>query len=246
MFCRMYTLAPSASTTQATLKFIYRRQVQFCRMITMQHDVLMFDLDGTLSDPLPGIAACINHALQHLGYEIQPEAALARFVGPPLQHSFREITGCDKTSTISALIMKYRERYQETGYAENQIYDGVEGSLQTLHDAGAEMLICTSKPVYLAEKVLRHFGLEHYFSFISGGDIGVEKWQQIAMLKQQGKVTTRSLMIGDRAVDLTAAHHHSLSSAAVLWGYGSLHELQQEYPRYYFSHPQEWYQLLDC
>ena len=212
----------------------------------MKYDILLFDLDGTLSNPLPGIAACINHALYHFGHEPWAETALARFVGPPLHQSFREIIGRDAASEISALIFKYRERYQDIGFAENCLYDGVAESLQALHVNHAKMAICTSKPTYLASKILSYFGIAHYFAFISGGDVGIEKWQQIAELRAQGQVSMRTIMIGDRGVDLSAAHRHGLQSAAVLWGYGSLDELAREQPVRYFHHAREWWKLINC
>lgn len=215
-------------------------------MNPMRHDVLLFDLDGTLSDPLPGIAACINYALSYFGHPVWDEGVLARFVGPPLDQTFKEMIGECTQQEISALVLKYRERYQQIGYAENRLYEGVAESLQSLGEAGAVMAICTSKPAYLAEKILQHFSIFHHFRFVSGGDIGVEKWQQIAELTQQECISSRSVMIGDRAVDLQAAHQYGLQSGAVLWGYGGIEELQRESPAYYFHRAQDWQQLSQC
>lgn len=205
----------------------------------MRYDKLLFDLDGTISDPLMGIARCINYALQHAGYRPYTEAELSFFVGPPLDQTFQAITGNQDPQKIKALIDKYRERYADVGYAENQLYQDMDTVIAGLHDAGAIMAVCTSKPQAYAEKILELFKLRQYFQFVNGGDIGIRKWQQIAELKARRLVTEETLMIGDRDVDLTAASNNNLPSAAVLWGYGSLEELLAHGYLHLFRHPHE-------
>lgn len=211
----------------------------------MRYDKLLFDLDGTISDPLTGIARCINHALQHAGYRTYTEAELSPFVGPPLDQTFHSITGSRDQKKIKALVEKYRERYADIGYAENQLYQDVDATIAGLHAAGAMMAVCTSKPQVYAEKILERFNLRQYFQFVSGGDIGIKKWQQIAALKALGLVTEETLMIGGRDVDLSAAAVNHLPSAAVLWGYGSLEELLPHRCLHVFHHPHELNLLKD-
>lgn len=211
----------------------------------MLHDVLLFDLDGTLSDPLEGIARSINFALVHFGFGPQESGRLAAFVGPPIDQTFSELTGLSSDAHINALVAKYRERYADLGYAENVLYPGVRDALAALSSAGALMAVCTSKRKDFAERILAMFDLRHYFSFVDGGEIGVHKWQQIEALRSQGKVSDASVMVGDRAFDLIAAHRNSLRSGGVLWGYGSYAELSNERPQYLFSSPMEWSRLVD-
>jgi phosphoglycolate phosphatase len=209
----------------------------------MPHDLLLFDLDGTLSDPLEGIGRSINYALTHLGFPEQTMADLAAFIGPPLDESFGVITGIRDVSVIRALVARYRERYAEVGYSENILYPGMAEVLEDLGRAGMPMAVCTSKRVDFAEQILEMFGLRHHFQFVSGGEIGTHKWQQMAALCSQNRVTPSSVMIGDRAVDMVAAHRNGLSAVAVLWGYGSPAELDAESPRYCFSAPGDLLQL---
>ena len=209
------------------------------------HDLVLFDLDGTLSDPLSGIARSINYALSPFGYPERELSEIAACVGPPLDQSMRSLTGLRSANDVAALVAKYRERYGAIGYAENVLYPGITDALQALRDAGVPLAVCTSKRVDFAERILRRFGIREHFRFVSGGDIGIEKPRQIATLREQGLVGPSVLMVGDRAVDLVAAHANGLQSAGVLWGYGSRAELEAESPRYLFASPGELCTLVD-
>lgn len=210
----------------------------------MPHDILLFDLDGTLTDPVEGIERSINFALVEHGFPPLTAGQVAGFIGPPLDQSFRLITGITATEPIDALVAKYRERYADVGYAENVLYPGVAEALAALSANGAKMAVCTSKRVDFAEQILDLFDLRRFFRFVDGGDVGVHKWQQIEALRSGARVTGASVMIGDRAVDLVAAHRNALQSGGVLWGYGSYAELTDEQPRYLFKSPWEWLTLV--
>src|ERR1043165_7863846 len=203
------------------------------------HDVILFDLDGTLSDPLVGIGRSINYALSHFGYAEVPLADLTVHVGPPLDQAFSVITGLSSVSALEGFVAKYRERYGETGYSENVLYAEIPAVLRGLSQSGMKLGVCTSKRVDMAEKILDLFGLSSYFSFVSGGEIGRHKWQQLEELLANGVITQSSVMVGDRSVDITAAHRNGLHAAGVLWGHGSRAELEAEHPRYLFSTPEE-------
>jgi phosphoglycolate phosphatase len=203
----------------------------------MPHDLILFDLDGTLSDPAVGIGRSINFALERHGFAPLAEGEVSRFIGPPLDEGFRLMTGRDDDSTIHSLIAAYRERYADVGYAENTVYDGIPQALQALCDAGLPLGLCTSKRRDFACQILELFQLDGFFRFVSGGEIGMQKWQQIATLREQGRVGSGAVMVGDRAVDMIAAHRNGLDAAGVLWGHGSLDELQAEAPRYLIDRP---------
>lgn len=211
----------------------------------MPPSLILFDLDGTLSDPQVGITRSINHALRAHGHGERSVAELLPCIGPPLDESFRVLTGCDDEAHIHALVHSYRERYGEVGYAENEIYPEVADTLAALAASGATLGLCTSKRADFAELILQLFGLRQHFGLVSGGAIGLQKWQQMAALKTAGQVPPDALMIGDRAVDLIAAHRNGLRSGAVMWGHGSRAELMAEAPHLVFERPSEWLRLLD-
>lgn len=206
---------------------------------SLAHPVIVFDLDGTLSDPLEGIGRSINHALARFGYPERPLATLAGYIGPPLDESFQLLTGRDDPAHVRELVASYRERYADIGYAENTLYDGIPTMLDTLRGHGAMLGLCTSKLPVFAERILVHFGLRDGFAFVSGGDIGIHKWQQLATLREQGLVDGDAVMVGDRAIDVDAAHRNGLHACGVRWGFGSLEELTAARPRYLCSAPGE-------
>jgi len=208
-----------------------------------RHDFILFDLDGTISDPLVGIGRSINHALAHFGYPTHELPALAPYIGPPLDESFAIITGATSRSELAGLVAKYSERYGDVGYSENVLYPGIAEAVVALRNTGIPLGVCTSKRQDFAEQILELFGLRHHFEFVSGGEIGTPKWRQIETLLASGQVTEASVMVGDRAVDVDAAHRNGLQAAGVLWGYGSAAELAQVQPRYSFAMPADLHEL---
>lgn len=205
--------------------------------MTLPHDLVLFDLDGTLSDPSVGIGRSINHALTRFGHPPITAQRVAACIGPPLDEIFRCLTGSAAQTDVDALVQAYRECYADTGHAENTLYPGIPRALAVLADAGMPMGICTSKRADFAERILQTFGLREHFRFVSGGDVGVAKTQQIAMLLDEGRVSASTVMVGDRAVDMQAAHRNGLSAAGVRWGFGTEAELDVEAPRYLFDAP---------
>lgn len=203
------------------------------------HDLVLFDLDGTLSDPLVGIGRSINYALAHFGHEQIDISACSAHVGPPLDVTFQLLTGITAAPHISELIAKYRKRYGEVGYAENSLYPGVPEALKSLGDAGIPLAVCTSKRKDFADRILRMFDLRAYFAFVDGGEVGVHKWQQIEQLLARQAISRSAVMVGDRSVDMVAAHRNGLHAAGVLWGHGSREELLSEQPEYLLQWPSE-------
>jgi len=210
----------------------------------VQISTFIFDLDGTLSDPLAGMADSINYALDCHGFEERDPAELAEYVGPPLEDALAKLTGSDDKQLMTNLVLRYRERYLDSGFAQNEVYEGIPKVLNTLEQLGKRMGVCTSKPQATASKILRLFEIDRFFSFTSGGDIGVKKSQQLETLLSDGNIDQNALMIGDRAVDISAAKSNSLRSAAAFWGYGSERELTLATPDFNFEAPQDIVLLL--
>lgn len=200
---------------------------------------LVFDLDGTLSDPALGVIRCMNYALTSFDYSPLPDRDITRHIGPPLEQTIAHLTGTDDPEHIDAVAAAYRERYGDIGFRENTVYDGVPEMLQQLLDADYRLGVCTSKLQINAQRVIDTFNLNRYFDFINGSSGHVGKTEQLSELLAQQKIDAASIMIGDRAVDLVAAHSNGMQSIGVLWGYGSRSELQSESPRHLFQTPEE-------
>jgi phosphoglycolate phosphatase len=196
----------------------------------MIENALIFDLDGTLTDPAEGIGNSLNYALSAFGYAPIALTDVSQFIGPPLDQSFRQLTGATSAAIINGLVVKYRERYADAGYAENRLYPGIPESLAALAAQGRQLGVCTSKRADFAERILEMFGLQERFAFLSGGDVGVHKVDQLGELLRSGTVGAASTMIGDRSVDVLAAKQHGLRSVGVLWGHGSRDELERAGP----------------
>lgn len=205
-------------------------------MIKTQH-FLLFDLDGTISDPIVGIVSSVNHALTHFGHAPREAPDLRVHIGPPLDEAFRALLGLSSLADIAPYVAKYRERYASIGYSENVLYPGMRETLFELDSAGVQMGVCTSKRADFAVRILEMFGIREVFQFVDGGEIGIHKWQQIERLKAKGLVDKMAIMIGDRAVDIDAGHRNGIHAAGVLWGYGTHEEIKSAAPEYVVTSP---------
>jgi phosphoglycolate phosphatase len=135
------------------------------------YDLLLFDLDGTLCDPIDGISRCINYALTHHGFNTVEPKVVAELIGPPLDIAFETILGTRSATLIDKLIETFRERYTEVGYAECSLYPGVAESLRELSRGPIPLAVCTSKRSDFAERILHMFELGDLFQFINGGEV---------------------------------------------------------------------------
>jgi phosphoglycolate phosphatase len=217
---------------------------KYCITLKQVSLVLVFDLDGTISDPVTGVCRCLNYSLTAFGYPEVTEREVAPFIGPPLDYSFRQITGETSEERIAAMIARFRERYGRVGYAENTLYPGISESIRDLSARGVPLGVCTSKRADFAEKILSRFGLRDSFLFVSGGDVGIRKADQLRELLWDGAIDGTAAMIGDRAVDLLAARANGLVSVGVLWGYGSRKELQDAGPGKILERPDQLMELV--
>lgn len=190
---------------------------------------LLFDLDGTLTDPKLGVVRCIKYALKRLDRDPDAYPNLERYIGPPLLESFYELLGSQQEAESAVTL--YRERFSSVGLFENEVYEGIEESLAELVAEGCRMLIATSKPSVFASRIIQHFNLENYFDFIYGSELNgqlSDKADLIAfILNKEGLEIADTLMIGDRLHDVRGARKNGVRSLGVLWGYGSHEELTE-------------------
>ncbi len=193
-------------------------------------EYIFLDLDGTITDSREGIINCFEYALNYFGIEVGNRADLEQFIGPPLEQSFREGFGFDKEKAEQA-VAKYRERFVPIGLYENLVYDGMEDALQKLKEAGKVLIVATSKPEYMAKKILAHFGLDGYFDDICGSDDDQNRSKKDEViryaLKKHGISNVDDvLMVGDRKFDVIGAAECGLKCMGVLYGYGDREELE--------------------
>jgi phosphoglycolate phosphatase len=195
----------------------------------MTSDVLLFDLDGTLTDPKPGITGCIRFALDQLGVSCPGDDALVAFIGPPLRDTFATLLDTLETARIEEAMGLYRQRFAATGLYENQVYAGVPAMLEHCRRAATAMYVATSKPAVFAARIVQHFGLDHHFRQVFGAELDGRRENKADLLAyllaSEGVSPQAAVMIGDRAADVRAARANGVRSIGVLWGYGSEHEL---------------------
>jgi phosphoglycolate phosphatase len=208
-------------------------------------DTIFFDLDGTLTDPKPGITRSIRYALQKLDQAVIPsEDELTWCIGPPLRSSFVKLLGehsADRAVTL------YRERFSDIGLYENRVYDGIADVLTTLGQSGHRLFVATSKAHVFADRIIDHFGLRPHFERVFGAELDGTRSDKSHLLAYALKETatdpSKTLMIGDRSHDMVGAGKNGIKGIGVLYGYGSKDELLKAGARHLCATPAE---ILGC
>lgn len=196
---------------------------------------ILFDLDGTLTDPVLGITRCIQHSLVKLGRTAPDMDGLRRCVGPPLQDSFAELLKTEDEALLAEAIRLYRERFKPVGMFENSVYPDVPEGLATLRAQGHRLWVATSKPHVFAREIVEHFGLGRFFERVHGSElsgVNADKGDLIRhVLAEEGISPEQAWMVGDRMHDVIGARRNGVEAIGVLWGYGSEEELRAAAPR---------------
>lgn len=193
----------------------------------MDYKYILFDLDGTLTDPKAGITKSVRYALNYYGIEVNDLDDLLPFIGPPLRDSFQEFYGFDEKKADEAVV-KYREYFKTEGIFDNKVYPGIEQCLQTLLEAGKKLYVATSKPEQFAKQIIEHFNLSKYFEFVGGSEFNArEKKGDVIdyVIKENQIPKDEVIMVGDRKHDLIGAHENQIPCIGVLYGYGTQDEL---------------------
>ncbi|RHR38147.1 HAD family hydrolase [Parabacteroides sp. AF18-52] len=194
-----------------------------------QYKYLLFDLDGTITDSETGITRCVAYALNYFGIQVNDLRELSPFIGPPLLDSFKDFYNfTDEQATVA--VAKYRERYADKGILENELYPGIKELLADAQKNGKTVILATSKPEIFAKRILDHFGLSDYFSFVAGSGLDGSlhtKTDVINYILQSNQITNLEsvVMIGDRKHDIIGAKNVGIDSIGVLYGFGDYKEL---------------------
>lgn len=212
------------------------------------YDYILFDLDGTLTDPEIGITNGVMYALEKFGIKVSDRKELYCFIGPPLVDAFMKYYGFSNEDALQAVVY-YREFFSVTGIYQNEIYSGVEDMLKQLKNAGKTLILATSKPQKFAEIVLDYFNIAKCFDCVVGATFDGKlnyKADVIAVALERGGVTdkNKSIMIGDRHHDIDGAKQNGLKSMGVLYGFGDIDELQTAGADYIAESPQEICKIL--
>lgn len=212
----------------------------------MKQKHILFDLDGTLTDPMMGITKSVRYALNYYGIEVKDLNDLLPFIGPPLRDSFKEYYGFDEAKANEA-VEKYREYYKTDGIFDNKVYQGMVECLQTLKDNGKKLYVATSKPEFFAKQIIEHFSLSKYFEYVGGSEFNSrEKKAEVIeyVLKTNQIDNDDVIMVGDRKHDIIGAHENKIPCIGVLYGYGTEDELKQYQADYLVSTVEELTELL--
>ena len=196
----------------------------------MQYHTVLFDLDGTVTNPAVSITKSVQYALEAMGIAVHDRSSLLRFIGPPLTESFMEFYGMSAEEAAFAVV-KYRERYASVGIRETEVYDGMAAFLSALCAGGLTLAVATSKPEIYSRKILDDLGLSQYFAVITGSELSGERSQKAEVIAE----TLRRLhldsangvvMVGDRKHDIIGAKSCAMRSVGVRWGFAPAGELE--------------------
>ena len=197
---------------------------------------LLFDLDGTLTDPAEGITNCVAYALKHFGIDAET-SSLTSFIGPPLVDQFMSYAGFDRETALLA-VEKYRERFRDIGIFENRVLDGIPALLKTLKDRGYILCVSSSKPEIFVNRILEKYDLAQYFSVVVGAEMDGKRSKKADVIEEtlrrlgerypDADFSDRSccLMIGDRIHDIEGAQACRMDALGVTFGYAAPGELE--------------------
>lgn len=214
------------------------------------YNYILFDLDGTLTDPKEGITKSVQYALADFGIDEPNLDKLEPFIGPPLKESFMEFYGFTNEDALRA-VDKYRERFVVTGIFENEIYDGIADLLEELQEKGFKISIASSKPTVLVERILDYFDIAKYFDYVVGSEMDGRRTKKEEVVEEalrqmvpEGVDRKQVAMIGDRKFDVEGAKAFGLTSIAVSYGYAPNGELEAAGAEFIVDTVQELRQLL--
>lgn len=194
-----------------------------------KYDYIAFDLDGTLTDPEVGLVKGFMYAFDRVGIKYDDPKALRRYIGPPLHEEWKREYGFTEEETARAIAI-FREYYDEFGWAENRVYEGIVELLEALKAMGKTIVLATSKPENTARRIMSLFGLDKYFDFCGGASTSStrdKKWEvlEYSLLSVGATDRSRCILIGDRKYDAEGASIYGIDSIGVLWGHGSEEEI---------------------
>ena len=228
-------------------RWIIQTTLTWILILMRSHQILkmnlLFDLDGTLTDPFEGITKCITYALEEMGRPSPARGDLRWCIGPPLRKSFARLLDSDDMALAEKALMIYRERFGSIGLFENKVYEDIPEVLDTLKKNGHVLFVATSKPAVYAVRIMDHFDLRRFFKNIYGSELngtrGDKKDLISHILQKEAIRSSETTMIGDRKHDMFGAAANAVRAVGVLWGYGTKAELEKSGAYTCLDHPRE-------
>lgn len=207
---------------------------------------ILFDLDGTLTDPQEGITKCVQYALRHFGIERKAED-LTCFIGPPLKEMFMQYASLSEEDGVKAVEI-YRERFAPIGIFENRIYEGVLDMLSQLKKQGKILALATSKPAVFAERIAQKYGISPYLTYLSGSELDGRNTDKALVIKNAmealGAECENTIMVGDRRHDCEGSAKCNIKCIGVSYGYAAEGELEESGAIKIANTPNELLQIL--
>ena len=194
-----------------------------------KYDTVLFDLDGTLTDPESGLVSSFKYALDKMGLEYGEKESLKRFIGPPLYSEWKSLYSLSNEDADKALAL-FHEYYSVYGWWDNVLYEGIKEMLSALKASGFTLAVATSKPEFFAKKVVALYGIDGFFDFVGAADgdrVRDKKHEVIDYVFENIGQDKRShaVLVGDRKFDAEGAEICGIDSIGVLWGHGSEEEI---------------------
>ncbi len=213
-----------------------------------KYSVILFDLDGTITDSGIGVTNSVMYALKKYGIEVNDRSELFRFIGPPLIDSFMNFYGFSHDKAVEA-VDSYREYYRDTGIWENSVYEGIPELLKSLSESGKRVLVATSKPEIFARRILEKHGIAKYFEYIAGANMDETRSSKEDVINYALETcgitdTSEVVMVGDTKFDIIGANKFGMDSVGILFGYGTKEEMEAEGATYIRETVEELSELL--
>ena len=212
-------------------------------------DVVLCDLDGTITDSIPGILRCLRQALPTIDMEHLTDDDLRVWLGPPLRHTLLEVHGRSEAE-LNVFVEAYRAEYFGGGEYEFEVFPGMAELIADIGASDTSLVLATAKPIESAERVLTRAGLIQYFDFVSGTELDLQRQDKPSIIAHAIEgigadlSTVDAIMVGDRKEDVFGAQHHGFRSVGVLWGYADQGELVQAAPTHLVANAPELREVL--
>lgn len=193
------------------------------------YDLILFDLDGTLTNPEEGITKSVQYALKAFGIEEDNQEKLKLFIGPPLVDGFMQFYNMSRENALIA-VQKYRERFSDIGIYENEMFEKVPEMLETLKKNGKKLALATSKPIVYAQRIIKHFGIDKYFDIVVGAEFDGTRNEKAEVIKEvlnRAGVYQNAVMVGDRKQDVIGAIKNDIPCIGVSFGFAPEGELEE-------------------